>query len=88
METLQLQHWSQDVEEMASKLKYREFIWNLHVAVQLDIGALEHEPLQGLRQSQQHRKDLLSYDRQHLDIDAVELVEAAPAAALSYTWRR
>ena len=32
-------------------------------------------------------QDLLGHDGQHLDIDAVELVEAAPGARLGQAWK-
>ena len=46
--------------------------------VELHVGALEIEPLLLLDASVHDRKHLLRNDREHLDVDPVELVEARP----------
>ena len=56
---------------------------DVHVTVGIDlhVGALEEEALHSRTLGAVNRENLLSDHRQHLHVDAVELVEAAPTAA-------
>ena len=46
--------------------------------VELDLAPLEHEGVYALRDGREDAQDLLRDDREHLDLDAVELVKARP----------
>jgi hypothetical protein len=53
--------------------------------LQRDLSILEEEPVQFLINSMLDRLHLLGNDRQHLQLDTVELIEATPGAAASET---
>ena len=54
-------------------------------AVKRQFSAFKHKALKPLCLGTQNAKDLLGDDREHLKLNAVELVEAGPGTGLSHT---